>query len=159
MSLIEELYSSQAVDLIRDLYREDIDSQVCFYKAFGDKILQNKEKILLSRPLDIFLFICSTANFASSVEETNQVAIIVYKRINEKTPLPYILDDRGLDLAEKTLVALSFFYPALIKRWKKGGPHPDFYRSYSKKIFNSQGYSEIAEHHEQWENFFVEFFV
>lgn len=159
MSLIEELYNSKAVELIKDLYNEDSDARDSFYKAFGDKILQSKDKILLSRPLDIFLFVCSTARFASSVTESNQVAVIIYKRINEKSPLPYILDDRGLDLAEKCLVSLSFFYPALLKRWRKGGPHPDFYRTHSKKIFNSLGYSDISEHHEQWEHFFMEFFI
>lgn len=159
MSLIEELYSSNAVNLIKDLYKEDYNARESFFKAFGDKILQSRDKILLSKPLDIFLFICSTAQFASSMNEANQVAIIIYKRMQEKTPLPYILDDRGLDLAEKCLVSLSFFYPALLKRWKKGGPHPDFYRGYSKRLFENEGYSEIASHHELWENFLSEFFI
>jgi hypothetical protein len=159
MSLIEELYSSKAVDLIKDLYKEDYSARESFFKAFGDKILQSRDKILLSKPLDIFLFICSTAQFASSMEESNQVAIIIYKRMQEKTPLPYILDDRGIDLAEKCFVSLSFFYPALMRRWKKGGPHPDFYRGYSKKLFEMNGYDEIVSHYELWENFLGEFFV
>lgn len=159
MTLIEELYSSNAVNLIRDLYHEDKEARVAFYQTFGNKILQSQEKILLSEPLNILMFICSTAPFAASNEESQQVAIIVHKRIKEKNPLPYVLDDRGLDLAEKTLVALSFFKPALMARWKKGAPSPDFYRTYSKHHFESQGYYEIAEHHEQWENFFSEFFI
>ena len=57
MSLIEELYSSKAVDLIKDLYKEDYSARESFFKAFGDKILQSRDKILLSKPLDIFLFI------------------------------------------------------------------------------------------------------
>ena len=159
MTLIEELYSSKAVDLIKNLYEDDLDARENFYKAFGNKILESKDKILISKPLDIFLFICSTARFASSAEESNLVACIVYKRIKENSPLPYVLDDKGIDLAEKSLVSLSFFYPALLKRWKKGGPHPDFYRQHSKKLFYSLGYSEIADHHEMWENFFSEFFI
>lgn len=159
MALIEELYTSEAVKLIRDLYQEDADAKQSFYEAFGNKIIQSRDKILSSEPLSVLLFICCTAPFSSSVEESQQVAVIVYRRIKEKNPLPYILDDRGLDLAEKTLIALSFFKPALVARWKRGAPHPDFYRNYSKKHFESEGYYEIAEHHEQWENFFGEFFV
>lgn len=159
MTLIEELYSSNAVNLIRDLYHEDEEARVSFYQTFGNKILQSQEKILLSEPLNILMFICSTAPFAASNEESQQVAIIMHKRIKEKNPLPYVLDDRGLDLAEKSLIALSFFKPALMARWKKGAPHPDFYRNYSKRNFESEGYYEIAEHHEQWENFFSEFFI
>lgn len=159
MTLIEELYSSKAVDLIRDLYHEDEDVRQTFYQAFGNKILQSQNKILLSEPLNILMFICSTAPFSSSEKESQQVAIIVHKRIKENNPLPYFMDDRGIDLAEKSLVALSFFYPAMVKRWKKGGPAPEFYRNCSKRNFQAEGYSEIADHHEQWEGFFSEFFV
>lgn len=159
MTLIEELYSSAAVELIRDLYTDDPTSRESFYVAFGDKILQNQDKILTSKPLDIIMFICSTAKFSSSAEESQQAAVIVYNRLKEKNPLPYILDDRGMDLAEKIFVSLSFFRPAMQARWKKGGPSIDFYRSYSKRLFESEGYYDLAEHHEKWEMFFGEFFI
>jgi hypothetical protein len=159
MTLIEELYSSAAVELIRDLYTDDTTARESFYVAFGNKILENQEKILTSKPLDIMMFICSTAKFSSSAEEAQQAAIIAYKRLKENNPLPYILDDRGIDLAEKTFVSLCFFRPAMIARWKKGAPSIDFYRSYSKKIFASEGYYDLAEHHEKWEMFFGEFFI
>lgn len=158
MSLIEELYSSKAVDLIRNLYEEDPSAKESFYQAFGNKIIESRDKILLSKPLDILLFICSTAKFCS-VDESQAVALIIYKRMQERDPLPYILDDRGLVLAEKCLVALSFFQPALMRRWKRGGPHPSFYRNCSKKAFELEGLEEIAYHHEQWENFLGEFFI
>jgi hypothetical protein len=159
MTLIEELYSHEAVNLIKDLYFEDIEAKQSFYNAFGNKILQSQDKILASKPLDIMMFICSTATFSCSPEECAQVAVIVYKRLKEENPLPYILDDRGIALAEKILVSLSFFKPALQRRWKKGGPHPDFYRSYSKTIFANAGFDHISENHEKWENFFSEFFI
>lgn len=158
MTLIEELYSSKAVDIIKDLYHEDEEVRKTFYQAFGNKIIQSQDKILITEPLNILMFICSTASFSSN-EESQQVAIIIHKRIKEKNPLPYMLDDRGLDFAEKSLVSLSFFYPAIVKRWKKGAPGPDFYRTYSKRIFETNGYPEISEHHEQWETFFGEFFI
>ena len=159
MVLIEELYTPKAAHFIRDLYHSDPSARESFYEAFGNKILQSREKILSSDPLNILMFICSTAKFSSSSEESQHVAIIVYKRIKQENPLPYVLDDKGIDLAEKSLVALSFFKPALISRWKKGAPHPEFYRNCSKKMFKSEGFSEIADHHEQWENFFSEFFI
>ena len=159
MALIEELFCSEAVNIIRDLYLENSNSTQLFYETFGHKILQSQEKILSSEPLSILMFICSTADFSSSVEESEQVAIIVYNRIKEKNPLPYFMDDKGLDLAEKCLVSLSFFYPAMVNRWKKGAPNPNFYRQQSKLAFESKGFFQIAVHHEKWERFFGEFFI
>ncbi len=159
MTLIEELYSREAVNLIKDLYHDDVNAKQTFYNAFGNKILQSQSKFLTSKPLDIIMFVCSTANFTTSPEECTQVAVIVYRQLKEENPLPYILDDRGLTLAEKILVSLSFFKPALYRRWKKGGPHPDFYRSHSKNIFANAGYDQLSDNHEKWENFFSEFFV
>jgi hypothetical protein len=57
------------------------------------------------------------------------------------------------------LISLSFFRPALYNRWKRGGPHPDFYRSYSKSIFRNEGLEDIFNNYERWENFFAEFFI
>lgn len=159
MTLIEELYSQNAVNLIRDLYYNDVEAKQSFYTAFGNKILESQAKILLSKPLDIIMFICSTAKFSSSPEESSQVAIMVYNKLKEPNPLPYILDDKGINLAEKILISLSFFKPALYARWKRGGPHPDFYRNYSKRIFIAEGLEEVSNNHERWENFFSEFFI
>lgn len=158
-SLIEKLYSDRAVELIRDLYYDDIDAKESFYEAFGNKIIEKQDVFLDSKPLDILMLICNTAKFANSIEECHNVAVIIYRRINDPKPLPYILDDHGLDLAEKSFIALSFFYPALEKRWKKGAPPPAFYRQCSKKIFSANNLSDIAENHERWENFFSEIFV
>lgn len=159
MTLIEELYNSNAVGLIKDLYNESPESRQSFYKAFGDKILGSQNKILLSTPLDILMLICSTAPFSSSESESQQVAIIIYKRMKELNPLPYVLDDRGIDLAEKCFISLSFFYPAMVRRWKKGGPSPEFYRNHSIGLFESEGHHEIAENYKKWENFLGEFFI
>ena len=159
MTLIEELYSPTAVRLIQDLYHEDDQAKLSFYNAFGNKIIESPSKILLSKPLDIIMFICSTAKFSSSPEECSYVAVTMYNRLKEPNPLPYILDDKGLDLAEKILISLCFFRPALQNRWKRGGPHPDFYRNYSKHIFKNEGLDNISDNHERWENFFMEFFI
>jgi len=157
--LIEELYSSNAVDLIRDLYYDDPSAKYSFYNAFGHKIIQSQNKILISKPLDILLFICSTAKFATSEHECQMVSVMIYKRLKEKNPLPYMLDDRGIDLAEKIFISLSFFYPALNRRWERGGPHPSFYRGISKQIFSQEQNEDFVRNFEKWEVFFQEFFV
>ena len=157
--LIEELYSSEAVNLIRDLYYDDANAKSSFYNAFGHKILQSQNKILISKPLDILLFICSTAKFASSEMECQSVACMIYNKLKEKNPLPYILNGCDLNLAEKSLIGLSFFYPAMVKRWNKGAPAPSFYRNISKQIFIQEGFEEISHNFEKWELFFQEFFV
>ena len=98
-----------------------------------------------------------TAEFADSKEECQQVAIIVSKRLMDENPLPYIMDDEGLLLAEKTLISLSFYLKAMEKRYKyHGAPAPDFYRQASILVFKKNNLDSIAEHHQKWENFLSE---
>ena len=107
-SLIEKLYSDRAVELIRDLYYDDVDAKESFYEAFGNKILEKQDIFLNTKPLDLLMLICNTAKFANSIEECHNVAVIVFRRMYEPKPLPYILDDYGLDLAEKSFISLSY---------------------------------------------------
>lgn len=160
MSLIEQLYDEKSVELIRSLYKDDPDSRDKLYSAFADKILEKSDKILISSGLDIISLLCMTANFADSKEECQQVAVIVYKGLKYENPLPYIMEDKGFLLAEKTLVALSFFGLAMERRTKyHGAPSPIFYRNASKMLFETNGYPNIAEHHEKWETFLKEMFL
>lgn len=159
MTLIDELYSTTDIERIKLLYSDDDVSKKLLVTVIGSKIVES-EKILVSSPLDILYFICSLATFADSEEECQYVAATVLTRIQEKNPLPYILDDRGIVLAEKTLIALSFFNNAMIYRAKyKGAPKPSFYREYSKKIFTNNSREDVAEHHEQWEAYLSEMFL
>lgn len=157
-SLIEQLYSDGAVELIKDLYYDDPEAKASFYEAFGKKIIEKQDVILNAKALDILLLVCNTATFASSLDECHNVAIIIHKRLKDPNPLPYITDDVGINLAEKSFTSLSFFYKALEKRWNKGAPSPSFYRQCAKKIFALNNLEEIAYHHEKWEAFFQEFF-
>lgn len=158
-SLIEQLYTPQAVSLIRELYKDDPQAKESFYEAFGNKIIEKQTEFLPQKPLDILMLICSTAKFSSNVNESQNVAVIVYKRLTEPNPLPYLLDDQGIDLAEKTFVSLAFFYPAMERRWKKGGPHPNFYKQCSKRLFESNNLEDVASHYDKWLNFLTEMFV
>jgi hypothetical protein len=156
MALIDELYSPEDCTRIKAIYKEDPNSRKALLEAFGHKIIENQE-ILTSKPLDVLALICMTADFANSHEECQTVAVIVHKHINTANPLPYMLDDYGILLAEKCLVSLSFFLPALEARHKrKGAPSPSFYRKASKIMFSKFEHNDIAEHHEKWENFFSE---
>lgn len=159
MSLIEELYSPGEGDRIKSLYEEGGSARKSLLEALGVKVLDS-EKILTSSPLDILYIICSLAKFADSEEECQSVALIIHSRIRDKNPLPYVLDDRGIVLAEKTLVALSFYSAAMTYRAvKKGAPKPSFYRACAKKIFSDNDHQDIADHHEQWESFLSEMFL
>jgi len=160
VSLIEQLYDPKTVEIIRSLYATDIESRNTLFKAFGQKIIEKQEVFLTAKPLDVLSLICGTASFADSNEECHQVALIVYRRLNDKNPLPYIMDDSGFLLAEKTLVALSFYSKAMERRWKyHSAPSPSFYRSASKLLFRKKDLNSIADHHEKWEAFFSEVFI
>lgn len=160
MSLIDELYDSKSSNSIKTLYSQDISSRDMLLQSFGQKIIEKQEVFLTSKPLDVLSLICMTAKFASSKEECQQVAVILHKRLKDENPLPYIMDDSGLILAEKTLISLSFHMKAMEKRWKyHGAPSPNFYRKSSILIFKKYNLDYISENHEKWENFLSEFFI
>lgn len=160
MSLIDELYDGESSKWIKHIYSNDPDSKELLYTTFGHKILESQDLFLSSKPLDIICLICMTASFAENKEECQTVGIIVHKGLQQKNPLPYVLDDKGFLLAEKTLVALSFFRSAMDYRAKyKGAPTSNFYRNASKLLFVKEGLQSIADHHEKWENFLGEIFI
>jgi hypothetical protein len=156
MALIDELYAPEECERIKAIYSEDVSARQSLMQSFGHRIIAN-ENILTSKPLDILALVCMTATFASSPMECQTVAIIVHKHILDADPLPYVVDDHGITLAEKCLVSLSFFLPAMERRHKRrGAPSPSFYRNASKIMFSRCDQQAIADHHEQWESFFAE---
>lgn len=159
--LIEELYTSKECETIRDFYKKDESVRSALKEAIGTKIILEKDKFLTSKPLDIICLICLTSKFAASDDECHRVAITIYQYFDKpKNPLPYISSDQGLEFANKTLIALSFFAKALEARWKRhGAPSPKYYRNASKLVFLHHGQKDIAAHHEQWEGFIGELFV
>lgn len=159
-SLIEELYDEESINLIRSLYSDDPTARQSLYQAIGLRIIEKNDIFLTAKPLDVLSLICMTASFADSETECQEVAVIFYRRLLDENPLPYLMDDHGFLLAEKTLVALSLYPKAMEKRWKyHGAPKPDFYRKASKLLFSKNGHDSISEHHEKWEGFFSEMFL
>jgi hypothetical protein len=161
LALIEELYSEQECKIIKDLFLEDSSSRLSLREAIGNKIILEKEKILSTNALDALYLICLTAKFAASEDECHRVAITIYQFLDKPLDvIPSLIEDEGLKLASKTLMALSFRVKALEKRWKyHGAPSPSFYRQVSKTIFIRHGQKDLAAHHEQWEGFLGELLI
>jgi hypothetical protein len=161
LTLIEEIYSEQECRIIKDLFTEDPSSRLSLREALGNKIITEKDKILTTNPLDVICLICLTAKFAASEDECHRVAITIYQFLDKPLDvIPSLIEDEGLKLASKTLMALSFRVKALEKRWKyHGAPSPSFYRKVSKTIFSNHGQKDLAAHHEQWEGFLGELLV
>lgn len=160
VSLIEQLYDEKTVKLIRSIYTSDPEARTHLFKAFGHKLIEKSETFINAKPLDLLTLICMTATFPDDEKECQEVAIIIYKRMKDDEPLPYIISDQGLLLAEKTLISLSFYPKAMERRWKRNGaPSPEYYRRASKMLFEKNNLDCIARHHEKWEMFFSEYFV
>lgn len=158
--LIEELYSEKECIIIKEFFDEE-SLKKTILNAIGSKIVIEKDKILLSNPIDILYLVCLTSKFASSDDECYRVAMTVHQYFSKpKLILPMLSEDQGLAFATKTLIALSFFAKSLEHRWKHhGAPTPAFYRKISKATFATHGQEDIAAHHEQWEGFLGELFV
>ena len=160
-SLIEELYTPQECRIIQEFFSEENEIKETIVQAIGSKLIIEKDKILMSNPIDILYIVCLQARFADSEEECNRVALAIYQHFNKPQKiLPMISEDFGLVFATKALIALSFHLQALEHRWKyKGAPTPAYYRKISKATFEIHGQKDVADHHEQWEMFLGEMFV
>jgi hypothetical protein len=160
-SLVDQLYDIKNSEALKYIYETDPSSRISIKEAIGSKLITDKDKIIESNAIDALFLICLAAKFADSEDECNRIAVTVYQyhdKVNQ--PLPCLVTDTGLKLANKTLMALSLYPQAIEKRWKyHGAPKPSFYRNMSKTIFVSQGQTDVAAHHEQWEGFLGEVFV
>lgn len=160
--LIEELYTQKECDAIRELFSNEPETtRDLILQAIGSRVVIDKDKILLSNPIDLLYMVCITAKFADSEDECQRIALMVHQYFNKpKNVLPMLSEDVGLNFATKALIALTFHLKAMEHRWKyHGAPTPAFYRKMSKATFDLHGQSDIASHHEQWENFLGEMFV
>ena len=125
-SLIEELYTSQECRIIQEFFSEEDEIKETIIQAIGSKIIIEKDKILVSKPIDILFIVCLQAKFASSEEECNRVALSVHQYFNKPQKiLPMLSEDFGLIFATKAFIALSF------------QPRVDVLKSYIFNIFSS----------------------
>jgi hypothetical protein len=156
--IIHHLYTKNECEAIKFLYKEEPTLRKPIVETIGNKLVVASEKFVNTTLLNAIHLVCLTAKFADSEDECYRVAVTVCQFCNKtKDLLPSILEDRGIMLANKTLVCLSFFSQAMKKRWMyKGAPSPQFYRKLSKTIYESHGQKDISRHHEQWEAFLGE---
>lgn len=81
--LIEELYTPQECRIIQEFFSEEDEIKETIMQAIGSKIIIEKDKILVSKPIDILYIVCLQAKFASSEEECNRVALTVHQYFNK----------------------------------------------------------------------------
>lgn len=158
--LIQELYSKEEQQDIKKLYRSDPSIHEMLKKAFGQKILESKNKLLTTSPLDILCFLCLNSPFADDENECYTVSVLLYKNIKTLDILPLVTEEHGLDLASKCLVSLSLFRDRLEwRRQRYGYPGADYYRKVSILILKQHEHSNVAKHHKLWEQFIGEMFT
>lgn len=157
-ALINNLFSQSQSEAIIKLWK-DADSRSLIEKEIGKQIL-NSQKILATLPFTQLMFITSMASFATSLEETSDVASIIFWGINKKDILPLVSEHVGKELAYRCLVSLGFFKQAIIMRTeRRAAPPLEFYRSAGIKAFKSIGEVDISNHFCLWENYISEMFV
>lgn len=60
------------------------------------------------------------------------------------------------DFASRCLFSLAFFQPAMEKLYRRGAPHPEFYRERGKHTFRYIELGGVADNFDNWERFFFE---
>jgi hypothetical protein len=158
--LIQEIYDEKDQQSIKKLYREDASLHEMLKKAFGQKILEKKDKVILSNALDTLCFLCLNSPFADDENECYTVSVLLYKNIKTINILPLVTEEHGLNLASKCLVSLSLFKDRLEwRRQRYGYPGADYYRKVSTLILKQYDHNSIAKHHKLWEQFIGEMFT
>jgi hypothetical protein len=157
-ALIEQLYSENECNIIRNFYNTDSTVRPLLKEAIGSKVITQQDKIIISNAIDAICLMCMTARFASSEDECCRVALTVYHYYNKVQNMnPSLAFDGGINLANNIFICLSFYPQSIEQRWKRrGAPSPAYYRKISKTIFSNHGFKDIASHHENWEAFFRE---
>lgn len=158
--LIQELYNEDDQLNIKKLYKNDSSIHDMLKKAFGQKILEKKDKVLTTNALDILCYLCLNSPFADDENECYTVSVLVYKNIKTLDILPLVTEEHGMNLASKCLVSLSLFSDRLEwRRQRYGYPGSDYYRKVSTLILKQYDHNNIAKHHKLWEQFLGEMFT
>ena len=158
IKLASKLFSGPQIESIIKLW-QDQNSHLLIEKEIGKRLLESDE-IIGESSFNQLLVITSLSPFASSDDERQSVAHIIYWGIHRGDILPLCTEHQGKELAYRCLVSLGFFKRALIERCKRhGAPSPDFYRDLGIGAFNRAKMIDIGNHFYKWENFISEVFV
>lgn len=57
------------------------------------------------------------------------------------------------DFASRCLFSLAMFPEALDRLYQRGAPHPDFYRTLGKNVFQTINHEDVSQHFIDWELF------
>ena len=154
--IIDFIYSKSECANIRELYKDE-SSRPLLQQQIGKRILDRQHTLIDGSAIDTLAMICMNQNFTTDERECLSVSLFVCRGIKNVSPIPNVTDCSGIDLASKLLVSLSFFKPAMVKRWRHhGSPSPDWYRKVSQTTFAHHDYEGLAKHHWHWENFLSE---
>ncbi len=156
--IIDFIYSRKDCNHIRNLYK-DKDLQSLIQQQIGKTLLDKRKVFVNGNSLDILAMICLNQNFTTDSKECLSVAVFICRGMKNSNPIPYFTETSGLNLASQILIALSFFKPGMIKRYHHGAPSPGWYRRISQVLFSSNGYNNLAYHHQNWENFLSEVLI
>ena len=130
------------------------DTQRLVWREIGRQLLDNRN--VLPQALNQLMLIACMADFASQ-DECVEVATIFYRHIPDDDILPAVTVHHGRELAERCLIALTFFEKAVEHRQRfHGAPSPDFYRRVGQQEFLEAGQEDISEHFLYWESFWSE---
>ncbi len=126
-------------------------------QVIGKQLIASARTVSISNLVDALMLLCMTNSFSRDEDECSTVALLCAQGLRDTSPLPLLTRDRGLVLARKTLVSLTFFRPAMVARTeRRGAPAPEVYRRVSQRALQEADYEQLADNHSRWEAFLSE---
>ena len=157
-SLIEKLFTKSQAEAIQQLW-EDKKSRLLLEQEIGKKLLDT-DRVIEDLPLTQLMLITSLSSFASSPNECNDIAEIIYWGMHKSDVMPLITEHKDKELAYRCLISLGFFREVLARKCDRyGAPSPEFYRKVGARSFELIGQKEIGKHFYRWECFIGEIFI
>lgn len=157
MSMLGEIFGPEREPTILTLCRDE-ECRGHVLRAMGPSIMARTE-VVSDLPFETVASTVSMARFAASDSECTDIAGIICRTMKRTDILPLLSCHRGVPLAERCLVSLSFFRKALDHRWMfHGAPRAEFYRQVGIQVFMNNDMGAIASHFASWEAFLGEVF-
>ena len=152
MGLIEKVFTDKQPEEIAKLLQDD-DCKKLLLKNVSSE-LQDYGDIIWAYPKDQILAIAMQPDFAELDEGFYVGNVIINYMTESKDLLPMISQHRGLELAERGLICLSFFYEHMEMRCERyGAPSPEFYVEMVKKTYIMEGMRNLAENFSNWQEY------
>jgi hypothetical protein len=166
MSLIEKFFSDERDNNLDSLLKDKKSKQLILKEV--SKELPDHGGIIINYPNDQIIAIALEPDFAD-MDEGFYVGNIIIKymtqrvissgRLSEEQKtansiLPSLVYQDGKELAEKSLICLSFFQGYMEKRNQRyGAPSPKTYKSVAQNIFAHEGWESLSENFDNWQEF------